>query len=93
MKVLRLSDVCPEMSPHEPTFLTIDVEGGDLKVLESNNWNVTRPRVICVEEWDMNIQNGDSLVAIYLKSQGYLFIERLGLSSFFVEEQYHMSQK
>jgi FkbM family methyltransferase len=31
-------------------FLTIDVEGMDLKVLKSNNWNRFRPKVVLVED-------------------------------------------
>ena len=93
MKVVALKDISPKILPSEPTFLTIDVEGADLNVLESNDWITIRPRVICVEEWDMNIENGDSLVKNYLETQGYLFVERVGLSSFFIEEQYYNSRK
>jgi FkbM family methyltransferase len=31
-------------------FLSIDVEGMDLKVLKSNNWNRYRPKIVLVEE-------------------------------------------
>lgn len=32
-------------------FMTIDTEGGELKVLKSNNWNKFRPKIICVESF------------------------------------------
>ena len=31
------------------SFLTIDVEGFDLKVLRSNNWQIYRPKIVLVE--------------------------------------------
>lgn len=36
-------------------FLSIDVEGVDMEVLMSNNWNKNKPRLICVEH-SMDIQ-------------------------------------
>ena len=88
LKVVALRDICPQLVPEQASFLSIDVEGGDLSVLESNNWSFTRPRVICVEEWDNEIQDGHSLVKTFLEDRGYVLFDRVGLSSFFVENEY-----
>ncbi|MFY0651328.1 MAG: FkbM family methyltransferase [Cyclobacteriaceae bacterium] len=60
-------------------LLNIDVEGHDLKVLQSNNWVKYRPRVICVEIDGFSIQD-------ILNSETYLFLKELGYE--FVAKNY-----
>ncbi len=36
-------------------FMTIDVEGHDLKVLKSNDWKLYRPNIVLVEDINFNI--------------------------------------
>ena len=52
IKTLPLANIldkyCPK--PIEIDFMSIDVEGLDLQVLESNNWNLYKPKLILVEE-------------------------------------------
>lgn len=50
-------------------FMTIDVEGLDLEVLESNDWNRFRPKVILVEELDQL-----SIIDIQERSEVYKFL-------------------
>ena len=56
-------------------FLNIDVEGLDLQVLKSNDWNRFRPRIIAVEIWGNTI-NYDSLseneTYKFLREQNYV---------------------
>jgi hypothetical protein len=68
-----LKDVAFSMSPKDPTILTIDVEGFDLEVLKSNDWNRVMPRVICVEELGNLSPSKDnpSEIELYLESYGY----------------------
>jgi hypothetical protein len=52
IRTTRLSDV---IDPHLPqgtsiAFMSIDVEGLDLDVLRSNNWEKFRPAVVLVED-------------------------------------------
>ena len=74
------------MKPIEPSLISIDVEGMDLNVLSSNNWEKITPRVICIEE-DPIIQS-ESEIAKYLKTVGYRYIDSTGLSSIYVHEEY-----
>jgi hypothetical protein len=74
------------MKPIEPSLISIDVEGMDLNVLSSNNWEKITPRVICIEE-DPTIQS-ESEIAKYLKTVGYRYIDSTGLSSIYVHEEY-----
>jgi FkbM family methyltransferase len=61
-------------------FMTIDCEGFDLNVLESNDWNEYRPRIIAVEDHSENVE---SETTVYLEKQGYSFIHRLAVTSFY----------
>jgi FkbM family methyltransferase len=72
----RLSDVWDEVVPGGMLvdLLTIDVEGLDLDVLESLDWDRHRPRVICVEELDVEGELG--AISRYLKARGYRTVGR-----------------
>jgi len=53
-------------------FLTIDVEGLDVEVLESNNWAECRPEYIVTESFGTRLQDLDEMpVAKLLKEKGY----------------------
>ncbi len=56
-------------------FLNIDVEGLDLTVLESNDWDVFRPRVIAIEIWSKDIDFDNPLMNktySFLRKKGYI---------------------
>jgi FkbM family methyltransferase len=55
-------------------FFDIDVEGFDLEVLKTNDWDVYRPKVIVVES-DISLQNDIcSEIVKYLELQNYRLI-------------------
>ncbi len=52
-------------------FFDIDVEGFDIEVLKTNNWNKYRPKVIVVES-DVSIQEDlNSEITSYIQQQDY----------------------
>jgi FkbM family methyltransferase len=58
-------------------FLTIDAEGFDLKVLQSNNWEKYQPQVILVESIDAGIKEVlESEIFHYLVAKGYNLISK-----------------
>lgn len=69
--VLTLKEILdnhlPENQPID--FLTVDVEGFDLKVLMSNDWSKYRPRLIVVE--DLRRASGCSELLTFLAAQDY----------------------
>jgi FkbM family methyltransferase len=66
-------------------FMSIDVEGFDLDVLKSNNWDLFKPDYILIEELSdiENIINKKSKVNIFLQNHGYTFIARTMNTSFY----------
>lgn len=89
-KIVRpLSDIASSSSPFEASLLSVDVEGFDLEVLKSNNWEKFRPRVICVEEWESTMDEDlKSEVETFLISLNYKGKAWTGLSSIFVANSY-----
>ena len=80
---ISLRDIAHICNPQIPTLLNIDVEGGELNVLKSNNWDVCKPRVIAVEEWNSPIYSKTE-VRIYLESLDYRLTSRCFLTSIYV---------
>lgn len=61
-----------------PDFLSIDTEGTDLEVLQNNDWDKFKPRVICIETGkDFNKINN------FLKKHGYQLKHNNGINSIF----------
>ena len=88
-RVLPLSEIVPNADPLDPMLLTVDVEGFDLQVLKSNDWEKFRPRVICVEEWSSSLDvNQNSEISLYLRGKNYQRRAWTGLSSIYVEQTY-----
>lgn len=63
-------------------FLSLDCEGHDLKVLESNSWDLYRPKVIAVEQHGKTV---DGPVFDLLVGNGYRFYCKVGLTMVFLE--------
>jgi hypothetical protein len=86
MKMHLASKFAPPMAPSEPTFLSIDIEGAEYEALCSINWELTTPRVICVEEWEGADTNGK--IAKLLFENGYEIRERSALSAIYVHKSW-----
>jgi FkbM family methyltransferase len=65
-------------------FFSIDVEGLDLKVLKSNNWEKYKPQVVIIETDLIEIDNFlKSPEAVYLAEKGYKCFAKTVKSAFF----------
>jgi hypothetical protein len=85
---ISLSSLNLSYKPLDASLLSIDVEGHDLEVLQSNNWSSFKPRVICVEENISDMKHSNSKIANYLITYGYRFVESTELSSIYVHLDY-----
>ena len=67
-------------------FITIDVDGFDLNVLKSNDWNKYKPKIIVIEA--LKTSNIEDLykteLFVFLKTKGYEVILKLFNSVFFI---------
>ncbi|MBL4676473.1 MAG: FkbM family methyltransferase [Mucilaginibacter sp.] len=88
IQTLPLADVFEQYLPagQQIDFLTIDVEGLDLAVLQSNNWEKYKPLYIAVEDRvDMENLPGSAIYE-YLKKQGYQLVAKTLRTLFFKKD-------
>ena len=88
VEVKKLAKVFEEYVEKEAVdFLSIDTEGGELDILESNHWEKYRPKLICVETSPHG--EGDSGLKIenYLKSVAYREIFDNRLNKIFIDSR------
>lgn len=64
-------------------FLSVDCEGHDLAVLQSNDWTIYRPKVVLVEQHGVSI---DGEIFNFLTNLGYAFYCKTGLTMFFLDK-------
>jgi hypothetical protein len=83
-----LRDFHPFTQPRDPSFLSIDIEGKELECLEGINFEFYCPRVICIEEWEESIRDGDSEIRKFLRDRKYQLMDRTSLSSIFVHAEF-----
>lgn len=68
--------------------LSIDVEGFDLKVLESNDWNKFSPKVVIVEAHDFILENmHEHPLYLYLNKKEYKLVYVLKFSLIFLHKK------
>ncbi|WP_133250645.1 FkbM family methyltransferase, partial [Helicobacter cinaedi] len=87
--VRSLESILDEYLPQEThiDFLSVDVEGLDLEVLKSNNWDKYRPKVVVVECWDSDLENiYHTETYSFLSSQNYKLFAKTINTLFFKEK-------
>ena len=86
-KTQKLSKILEKHLPNGDVidFMTIDVEGLDLEVLQSNNWKKYRPKFVLVEDLThFELDNlCESQVFIFMKEQGYTLCAKTKNTLFF----------
>jgi FkbM family methyltransferase len=86
INVLPLSSI---FNQHLPTdqkidFLSVDVEGFDLNVLQSNNWEIYRPKYVLVEFLRSSLHEIDeSDLGRFMKASGYTLFAKCVNTVFF----------
>jgi len=69
-------------------FMSIDIEGHDLKALQSNDWNKYRPYILLIESHNFSLSEADSNLSYqFLKKQDYKLIAKSLNTIFFIDER------
>lgn len=87
--VRSLESILDEYLPQKThiDFLSVDVEGLDLEVLRSNNWEKYRPKVVVVECWNSDLENiYHTETYSFLSSQNYKLFAKTINTLFFKEK-------
>jgi hypothetical protein len=88
LNTVPLSNIVFESSPTDPTFLTIDVEGVELDVLKSNDWEKFKPRLICTEVWFSETDDKNISIEGYLAAFGYACVQKEKTTWIFVHNTF-----
>jgi len=88
--VKRLSNLLAEFLPHgvHIDFMSIDVEGFDLQVLQSNDWTRFRPTCVLAESESFDLANAAaSPIDGFLKSQNYELFAKTYNTLFYLDRE------
>ncbi|MBC9914808.1 FkbM family methyltransferase [Chitinophaga varians] len=85
VKTAPLADILDRYLPAGTSidFISIDVEGMDLEVLRSNNWDKYRPSYVLVESQPYDIEKEDSEVLSFMREMGYSIFAKTCYTYFF----------
>ena len=86
MQVRRLGEILGEvLSPdRQLDFLNVDVEGLDLEVLSSHDWDRFRPNVVAVEAHGLDLNDPrQNATWRFLRDKHYDFVSHVGVTSIF----------
>lgn len=80
--------LCDILDRHLPPgmkidLISVDVEGSELDVLESNDWNKYRPSVVAVEELNFTFSNLESSLFEFFRNKGYGLVARTHYTSIY----------
>lgn len=88
VQVLPLRELLSRHSPGEISFLSIDVEGYDLQVLQSNDWSSYRPKLVVVENLESKLlEVDDNQIHRFMTEQSYELVSRLFHSAFYLDRK------
>lgn len=82
LRSISLEKIYDENPIKRPALLSIDVEGAEMSVLQSNDWGKYCPDVICVEE--LNNPLSVSEIKSFLSKMGYEIAAYNGVSSIYI---------
>ncbi|MCC6887983.1 MAG: FkbM family methyltransferase [Hyphomicrobiales bacterium] len=84
-RVERLDAVLARHDVPAFAFMNVDVEGLDLDVLKSNDWNRYRPMVIAIEDHQMTLSDvGRSETYRFLRDLGYSLHSKVNYTSVYL---------
>jgi FkbM family methyltransferase len=87
--VLPLSEILKKHIPkgQRIDFFSVDVEGFDLDVLQSNDWQEHRPMIVLVETLGLSIEDlASDPLSDYLHTLGYVAYSKTVNTTFFVDK-------
>ena len=88
VKVEKLSSIFRKYLPVKTIdFMSIDTEGFETEVLDSNNWSIFKPRIICIESVTYGGKRKDDGYHKFLISVGYNKIYDNKLNSIYLLQQ------
>jgi len=95
IKTIRLSQVLDEYANDtDIDFLTVDAEGYDYNILQSNDWENYRPKVVVIEYITYAKKESKELITLrdFLESVGYSLFCNSPTNAFFIENHFFVER-
>ena len=89
IKLENINSIIESYFKSTPDFISIDVEGLDIDILESLDFKKFRPKVFCIETLTFSpTGNGQKITAIFdiMKKNGYKIYADTYINTIFVEQ-------
>jgi FkbM family methyltransferase len=90
--VKPLASILRQLNITSIDFLSIDVEGLDLKVLKSNDWDTVRPKVVLIEDFNSAGEVKDSKIYEYMRTLDYVYLCKTVSNSFYTRQDFYMER-
>lgn len=87
IKTKKLSDIFKEQNISYIDFFSLDVEGGELDILKTIDWNKISMYLICIELDDNNLDRNNECRKI-LSENGFIFQVKMCINEFWVNPNY-----
>jgi FkbM family methyltransferase len=88
VKSVPFHEITRDIKIEKVDLFSIDVEGGELSVLKTFDWNI--PVYIILIELDNNNKEKDNKCREYLLNKGFLFDMRIGLDEVWIKNNYNL---
>jgi FkbM family methyltransferase len=93
--LIHINDLIRKYFNPHPNFLSIDVEGLDLVILQSMNFATFKPEVICVESITFSMTNEEQKIdeiADFLETKGYFLFGDTHINSIFCRKDVYKNK-
>ena len=82
-----VNDILAEHLPAGPNFVSLDVEGVDVEILRSFDFERFRPQVFCVETIAFDTHEKTSAVSDFMQCQDYMIFGETRINTIFVDQR------
>jgi FkbM family methyltransferase len=89
IQVKPLSLVLDQYKIDSIDFLSVDVEGLDLRVLKSNDWGKYRPKVVIVEDFGHGMEITNSSIYKYMLGIDYMYFCQTCTNVFYIDQDFY----
>ena len=90
IKVLNINNIMREYFNPKPNFVSLDVEGMEVEILESFDFLNFQPEVFCIETIvyaEDNSEFKETKIIDFMKSKGYMVFADTYINTIFVDER------
>jgi len=89
VKAQRINDLLEQYFAHQsPAYMSLDIEGFDLDILQDMDFNKFRPLIIQVEPSNHFIIDNDQNILSFLQQQSYQLVARTDVNMIFVSDAF-----